>query len=87
MGNQGGGLRDDRISEPVPVATILDHAPEPVKATRCQAPLDRRPEGTLLVDREADYFVFDGLCDGGDVARACKQAGTSAGPSHVTFTA
>ena len=29
----------DKISDAVRVATIFDHAPEPMKAARCQSPL------------------------------------------------
>ena len=50
------------ISGAVPVATIMDHAPELVKATLCQSPLDQRRSAEALkcCTREASY-VLPGL--------------------------
>ena len=32
----------DKISDAVRVVTIMNHAPEPMKGTLCQSPLDQR---------------------------------------------
>ena len=55
----------DKISDAVRLATIMDHAPEPLKATLCQSPLDQRRtvDALKLWTREASY-VLPGLFQG-----------------------
>ena len=51
----------DKISDAVRVATVMDHAPEPVKATLCHSPLDQKRSFDVmkLWMREASYVLPD----------------------------
>ena len=73
----------DRVSEPVRVAMMMDHAPELVKTTLCQAPLDQRSTANALKNwiggaRNALPRIFEGQVPV-QVSAACDHGGKGMG--------
>ena len=62
----------DKVIDAVQVTTIMDHAPELMKATLCQSPLDQRRsvDALKLWIREGSY-VLPGLFQGQVPVQAC----------------